>query len=70
MSAVIDVSELRAHLEDFLARAQAGERILVRRPDGSRVVLGPADGGDPQERRRRYPSDRTVAEVLAEDRGS
>lgn len=68
MATTIDRSELQARLDEFLARAAAGERILVRDGRGSTVSLGPADG--PVSKRRRHYAARTIEEVLAEDRGA
>lgn len=74
MSVTIGLRELRERLEEFLGRAGRGERIVVRPDGGEPVVLGPA--GDEARRedvqvvRRRYRSERTVAEVMAEDRGT
>lgn len=67
--------ELQERLAEFLARVAAGERILVRREDGVGVALGPAEAEAEraevhQLRRRRHATHRTVAEVLAEDRGA
>lgn len=75
MAIVIDADELRARLEEFLARAGRGERIWVRAESGEVVVLGRADSVAPPDSsvrtpRRRFRSERTVAEVLAEDRGA
>ena len=75
MSVTVDAQELQERLAEFLARAAAGERILGRREDGVGVALGPADveaerAEVHQLRRRRRASNRTLAEVLAEDRGA
>lgn len=68
----VTVAELQDHLEEYLERAARGERIRITAGTlASDVVLGPA-GKLPQptaaRRRRRHRSERTIAEVLAEDR--
>jgi antitoxin (DNA-binding transcriptional repressor) of toxin-antitoxin stability system len=68
MATTIDRSELQARLDEFLARAAAGERILVRDERGSTVSLGPADL--PPAKRRRHEAARTIEEVLSDDRGA
>ncbi|MEX1163829.1 MAG: hypothetical protein WEB03_09630 [Nitriliruptor sp.] len=75
MAITIDAAQLQARLEEFLARAARGERIVVRGEDGRSVSLGPAETAATAEVpatgvRRRHRSARTVAEVLAEDRGA
>ena len=74
MATTIDRDQLQANLDQFLARAAAGERILVRDPDGTAVALGPAGEQPPATqtatRRRRYRAHRTIASVFAEDRGA
>jgi len=75
METTIDASQLQARLEEFLARAARGERIVVRGADGRSISLGPVDtapavDASPAGGRRRHRSARTVAEVLAEDRGA
>jgi antitoxin (DNA-binding transcriptional repressor) of toxin-antitoxin stability system len=75
METTIDTAQLQARLEEFLARAARGERIVVRGEDGRSVALGPVEpataaGSSPDGVRRRHRSDPTVAEVLAEDRGA
>ena len=73
MATTIDPTQLRARLDEYLARAAAGERILVRDQDGRTVALGPGDidrPGQPGAVRRRHRSARTIDEVLAEDRGA
>jgi len=75
MSVTVDARELQERLVEYVARAAAGERILVRGDDGLAVALGPAEAEaapaeGQQPRRRRHASRRTVAEVLAEDRGA
>lgn len=73
MPVTIKVEELQRRLEEVLARAAAGERFIVPAGDGREVELGPAAGeAEPLApvARRRHLSRRTVAEVLAEDRGA
>lgn len=75
MATTIDHTQLQARLDEYLARAAAGERILVRGEDGRTVVLGPGQEPAAPETtgpvtRRRHPSTRTIADVLAEDRGA
>lgn len=75
METTIDTAQLQARLEEFLARAARGERIVVRGEDGRSVAFGPVEpataaGSSPAGVRRRHRSARTVAEVLAEDRGA
>jgi antitoxin (DNA-binding transcriptional repressor) of toxin-antitoxin stability system len=73
MPTTIDRAELEARLDEFLARAAAGERILVRDAAGHIVALGPAEEGRPVRpgpARRRHRGRRTIEEVLAEDRGA
>jgi antitoxin (DNA-binding transcriptional repressor) of toxin-antitoxin stability system len=75
MSVTVDARELQERLAEYLARAAAGERIVVRGEDGPGVALGPveaeaAPADEQHPRRRRHASRRTVAEVLAEDRGT
>lgn len=74
MATTIDVSDLQARLDEFLKRAQGGERIVVRREGAAAVMLGPAPDENEAEAvatpRRRHRSDRSVSDVLAEDRGT
>ena len=73
MAISIDLAQFRARLDEFIARAAAGERILVRNDVGHTVVLAPAElaGGTVAPRtRRRYRAHRTIAEVMADDRGA
>lgn len=42
MATTLSVAQLRAGLDDYLARAASGERILVRNPDGRTVALVPS----------------------------
>lgn len=70
----IDVAELQRHLDDVLARAADGETIVVRSHDGREVTIGPHPTAAISRRssvpRRRHRSDRTIADVVAEDRGA
>lgn len=70
----IDAAELHRHLDEVLARAADGEVIVVRSKDGREVTIGPQSVAGrtrrPSTSHRRHYSDRTVAEVLAEDRGT
>lgn len=74
MATTIDRAQLQARLDEFLARAAAGERILVRESAGRVVALGPVEDARPDRpgpaRRRRHRATRTIEEVLAEDRGA
>jgi antitoxin (DNA-binding transcriptional repressor) of toxin-antitoxin stability system len=74
MPKTIEAAELQQHLDEVLARAADGEHIVVRSADGREVTIGPRQRvwreGPRQVRRRRHRSERTVAEVLAEDRGA
>jgi len=70
----INHAELQARLDELLARAASGERILVRDAAGHVAALGPADDDRPVSpgpaRRRRHRASRTIEGVLAEDRGA
>ncbi len=74
MATAIDRAELQARLDEFLARASSGERILVRDAAGHVAALGPAGDDHPASagpvQRRRYRASRTIEAVLAEDRGA
>ncbi len=74
MATTIDRAELHARLDEFLARAASGERILVRDAAGHVAALGPADDERPASpgpaRRRRHRASQTIEAVLAEDRGT
>jgi prevent-host-death family protein len=74
VTTTIDVAELQARLDEFLDRAQRGERIVVRRAGVAAITLGPASAEDRAQAtatmRRRHRSDRSVSQVLAEDRGA
>jgi hypothetical protein len=74
MAVTIEPEELQRRLEEVLARAAAGERFIVPAGEGRDVELGPAAPreADPAKPvvRRRHHSRRTVAEVIAEDRGA
>ncbi|QBI20761.1 type II toxin-antitoxin system prevent-host-death family antitoxin [Egibacter rhizosphaerae] len=76
MSTTIDAQELRAHLSDYLERAAHGEEILVLQVDAGgrklpvRLMAVRPEHGSSSPPRRRFRSDRSVAEVLAEDRGA
>ncbi|MEX0869146.1 MAG: hypothetical protein WD011_05690 [Nitriliruptoraceae bacterium] len=73
MPETMDAEQLQRQLEDVLARAASGEYIVVRSADGREVAIGPRRGArrsGASPVRRRHPSDRTVADVLAEDRGA
>ena len=80
MSTAIDARELHAHLREYLERAAHGEEILVRHHAGGRRVLvrlsvapsagAPSPDAPSASPRRRFASERSIAEVLAEDRGA
>lgn len=75
MATTIDPDQLQARLDEYLTRAAAGERIFVRYEDGRTVVLGPGQEPTAPETtgpvtRRRHRSTRTIADVLAEERGA
>ena len=75
MSTTIDAEELHAHLGEYLERATRGEGIVVRHDAGGRRVLvrlsaPPSASTRPPSPRRRFASERSVAHVVAEDRGA
>jgi antitoxin (DNA-binding transcriptional repressor) of toxin-antitoxin stability system len=73
MAVTIQPEELQRRLEEVLARAAAGERFIVPAGEGREVELGPVAErvpAPPSGARRRHRGHRTIAEVLAEDRGA
>ena len=75
MATTIDPAQLHERLDEYLQRAANGERILVRGRTGRTVMLSPAEQSAAASEdartveRRRHHSTRSIADILAEDRG-
>ena len=81
----VGVRELKARLSHYLDRAARGETIRVTERGRAKAILGPPPAATlnqgieegwitsatsaPPRPPRRHTSDRTIADLLAEDRG-